>query len=117
MKALTAADLAQAQAGSYYAIAGAGGPLGDYIAAVETFLETEGVGTPQEWFTTQGYEVNEYARITKRREILPNDKFPPGLTFLLFPLDGLDIGRLAVIKLQMGDRWFDDMVENMRVLE
>ena len=30
----------------------------------------------------------------------------------LVGLDGLDVGKLAIFKLQMGDRWFDDVVDN-----
>lgn len=116
MKVLTDADLAQAEAGSYYTIRGAGGPLGAYVLAVEGYLADHLVGKPQEWFTTSGYYVNEYARKTKRAEIFEKDKFPPDLTFLMFSLDGLDIGRLAAVKLQMADTWFDDMVQNMRTV-
>lgn len=115
MRELTAADLHEAQAGSFYTIAGAGGPLGAYVLAVEGFLADEGVGKPQEWFCTSGHEVNEYARLTKRGEIFEKDKFRPDLPLLLFPLDGLDVGRLAYIRIKMGDRWFDDLVENMRL--
>lgn len=115
MRTLTHKDLHEAQAGSFYTIRGAGGPLSEYIAGVEGFLAARGVGKPQEWFTTKGHEVNEYARLTKRGEIVEKDKFQPELTFLMFPLDGLDLGQLAMIRLQMGDVWFDDMIENMRV--
>ena len=115
MRALTAKDLHEAQAGSFYTIVGAGGPLGTYIETVESFLAGEEVGKPQEWFTTKGHEVNEYARLTKRGEIYEGDKFLPDTTFLMFPLDGLHIGRLAILRIRMGDRWFDDMVENMRL--
>lgn len=116
MRTLTAADLHEAQAGSYYTIRGAGGPLHEYIEAVETFLADAEIGKPQEWFTTTGLEVNEYARLTKRGEIVSVDKFPSDLTFLMFPLDGLQVGRLAVLRLQMQDVWFDDMIDNMRVV-
>lgn len=115
MRTLTAADLHEAQAGSFYTIRGAGGPLGEFVAVVGGFMVREGVGKPQEWFTTQGHEVNEYARLTKRGEIFEKDKFPVDLTFLMFSLDGLDIGRLAIVRIQMGDTWFDDMIENMRL--
>lgn len=116
MRALTAANLSEAEAGSYYTIRGAGGPLGEYIAAVEGVLEREEIGKPQEWFTTKGYEVNEYARLTRHGEIVPEDKFQSELVFLMFPLDGLHIGKLAILRLRMGDTWFDDMVQNMRVV-
>ena len=31
---------------------------------------------------------------------------------MAFPLDGLDVNKLAMFKLQMRDRWFDDIVDN-----
>ena len=44
---------------------------------------------------------------------LSNDnRYPDDITFLAFPLDGLDIGKLAMFKLKMGDRWFDDIIDN-----
>lgn len=117
MKALTAADgLAEAEAGSYYAIVGAGGSLSDWTGQYEAFLVDVGVGKPQEWFTSVGEEVNEYARITKGGAIHSDDRFLPGLVFLMFPLDGLDVGRLAVLRLSLGDKWFDDILANMRVV-
>ena len=41
-----------------------------------------------------------------------DNRYDDNLTFLAFPLDGLDVGKLAIFKLQMGDRWFDDVVDN-----
>ena len=34
--------------------------------------------------------------------------------FLAFPLDGLNVNKLAILKLQLGDRWFDDIVDNLK---
>lgn len=34
------------------------------------------------------------------------------LTCLMFPLDGLDCGRLAMFRLRAQDKWFDDIVDN-----
>lgn len=115
MRALAAVDLAQAKAGSYYTIRGAGGPLGEYVTAVETFLEEQGVGKPQEWFTSTGREVNKFARSDRGGPIRQEDMFKPDLTFLMFPLDGLNVGILALVRLRMEDIWFDDMIQGMRV--
>lgn len=32
---------------------------------------------------------------------------------LMFPLDGLNVGKLAMFKIRFGVRWFDDIVDNM----
>lgn len=115
MKTLTAADgLAEAEKGSYYTVVGAGGPLGEWLAGYEGLLEQAEIGKPQEWFTAKGDEVNRYLRRKKGGEIRPRDEFQPDITLLFFPLDGLDVGRLAGFRLRMEDRWFDDIVQNVR---
>lgn len=43
-----------------------------------------------------------------------DNAYPDGLTFLMFPLTGLNMGRLAIFKILMSDRWFDDIVDNNR---
>lgn len=43
-----------------------------------------------------------------------NNAYPDDLNFLAFSLEGLDIGKLAIFKLQAQDRWFDDIVDNNR---
>ena len=43
-------------------------------------------------------------------------KIKPGLTFLLFPLTDLNTGKLAMFKMRMQDRWFDDIINNMRAM-
>lgn len=42
-----------------------------------------------------------------------DDPFRDDLTVLTFPLDGLHVGKLAMFKLTMEDRWFDDVTDNM----
>lgn len=105
----TLTDLQQAYDGSYYTIAGAGGPLQDWVDGLTKLMKDEGIGTPTAWYTTTGRAVNEYAQPRSER-----DAFKDDLTFLMFPLDGLATGKLAIFKLQMQDRWFDDVVDNMR---
>lgn len=115
MAPTTLTDLAVARNGSYYTIAGCGGDLADWTQGYEKLLKEEGIGTPIEWFTTSGAAVNEFARKARGGEIHPNDQYPLDLVFLLFPLNGLVISKLAFFKLGMQDRWFDDIIANMRV--
>ena len=45
------------------------------------------------------------------------DPFPADLTVLTFPLEGLHLGKLALFRLRMEDRWFDDIIDNMTTTE
>ena len=40
------------------------------------------------------------------------NRYPDDLTFLCFPLDNLNVGKLAMFTMRMGDSWFDDIVDN-----
>lgn len=103
------ANLNEAYSGSYFTILGAGGPAEEWVNGVNGMLEDEGVGTPVKWFRTSGAAVNSFAGEGIR------DPFPNDLTILMFPLDGLDVGRLSILRLSMPDfKWFDDVVDNMR---
>lgn len=108
----TPADLAKARAGSYLTLIGTGGDLQDWVDGVTGMLQDEEIGTPQAWYQTTGAAVNRYAG----DDVDPDDQFPDDLTFLLVPLDGLHIGRLAMFRLTCGldARWFDDLIDNMR---
>lgn len=115
MRALYADDLVAAQAGSYYTIIGTGEPLDEWVTNYEKALEDAGVGKPVEWFTTTGESVNAYAALYRKGQIYRIDKFRPEVTFLMFPLTDLNVGRLAMFRLLWQDRWFDDILQNMRV--
>jgi len=104
---LEAEDLNRAEEGSFYTISGAGGDLNDWVEGIQGLLDEREIGTVREWATCFGGDVNRYAGETK-------DPFPADLVVLMFSLDGLDIGKLAMLKLQLQDRWFDDIVQNMR---
>lgn len=101
------ADLHAAYQGSWYFIAGCGGDLSEWTDGITNALTSRGIGAPSAWYVTTGQAVNDYAQAT-------NDPFPPELVCLLFPLEGLDVGKLALFKLAAGDRWFDDVIDNMR---
>jgi hypothetical protein len=108
------ADLQKAEAESWYFIAGTGGNLQDWVNGYEDLMEEQGIGKPKLWFQTNGATVNAVARAKRGFEVAANDQFKGDLTCLLFPLEGLNAGKLAMFKLRMNDRWFDDVVANMR---
>jgi hypothetical protein len=103
------ADLTQAYEGSFYTICGAGGELAEWQTGMETWLAKEGIGKPADWYQTTGGAVNEYAGT--RGEVI--NPFKDDLTIIMFPLEGLHVGKLAIFKTMAGDRWFDDIVQNM----
>lgn len=98
--------LRKAYDGSYYTIEGAGGDLNDWKKGLTEALEEQGIGKPSAWITFTGKDMNEEFRLTG------TNRYPDNFRFLAFPLDGLDVGKLAMFKLRAGDRWFDDIVDN-----
>lgn len=108
------ADLQKANSESWYFIAGAGGDLQDWVTGYQDLMETAGIGKPTSWFYSSGATVNLAMRTIHGGDIHPDDEFPNNLTCLLFPLEGLNISALAMFKLRMQDRWFDDVVDNVR---
>jgi len=100
------ANLQEAYNGSYYTILGAGGDLQEWVDGYNQMLAEEGIGKPTAWFYAKGAAVN------KEFGLAGNEAFKARLTILFFPLDGLDIGKLAIFKLKMEDRWFDDIIDN-----
>lgn len=106
-------DLQKAYDNSYYFIAGAGGDLQEWVNGYNGLLKEQEIGEPVQWFTVTGAKVNDFAFpdgwTSDMRECFPVD-----LTCLLFPLDGLNMGKLPLFKIGMQDRWFDDVIQNMR---
>jgi hypothetical protein len=108
------ADLKKAYEGSYYFIAGAGGDIQEWVSGYEDLMKQQEIGTPTQWFSTNGATVNGFASQHHGSLIVDSDQFPGDLTCLLFPLSGLNSGKLPLFKVQMQDRWFDDVIQNMR---
>ena len=104
------ADLAAAEKGSWYTILGVGGDPQEYVRGYEEMLVEQGIGKPKAWYKSTGADVNKYVG----DDVLPRDQFQRSLNILVFPLDGMDVSKLAMFKLRMQDRWFDDVVGNMR---
>lgn len=92
--------------GSYYTITGCGGELQDWIDGYEKLLAEKKIGKPLAWYDFTGADMNAEYGLTGR------NAYQDDLRVLCFPLDGLDIGRLAIFKLIAADRWFDDIVDN-----
>ena len=71
-------------------------------------LEEENIGTvkSENFFTYSGKDMNDYYHLTG------TNRYPDTLTFVSFLLDDLDIGKLAMFKLRIGARWFDDIVNS-----
>lgn len=106
------AALERAYFGSYYTIIGVGDET-EFIQGYEELLAENGIAKPSQWIRTSGSEVNDYME-SDGTELGERDRFRDDCTFLLFPLDGIEIGGLSLFKLRMDDRWFDDIVENTR---
>lgn len=97
-------DFEKMYAGSWYTIIGTGGDEAEWKNGYQDMLKD--VGTIREWVAFTGDEMNRYYELTD------NNAYPCDLHFLAFPLDGLDVEKLAIFKLIMQDRWFDDIVAN-----
>lgn len=98
--------LKKAYNGSYYTIIGAGGDIDDWKNGYQKLLDEANIGKIKEWITFRGTDMNDLGKLSN------DNRYPDDITFLAFPLDGLDIGKLAMFKLKMGDRWFDDIIDN-----
>jgi hypothetical protein len=106
IETLTASGLKDLANTSAYTITGAGGNLTEWTEGYTKMLAEQGIGTPSKWFTFSGKDMNEAFELTESK------RYKKSVTFLAFLLEGLDIGKLAMFKLRMNDRWFDDIVAN-----
>ncbi len=98
--------LKEAYSGSFYTITGAGGDLEEWRQGYQELLDKEGIGKIKKWIDFTGRQMNEVYGLTG------NNAYPDDLHFLAFSLDGLHVGKLAMFKLKMKDRWFDDIIDN-----
>jgi hypothetical protein len=106
-------ELTAATEGSYFTILGAGGDLQEWVDGITDALREAQIGTPAAWYVTTGAAINRHAE-QGHAVIADRDRFQPDLVVLMFPLDGLAVGKLAMFKLQTGAAWFDDILDNMR---
>jgi hypothetical protein len=114
IQSLKAPQLAKAFNHSWYLISGTGGDLSEWVSGYEGLLAEKEIGKPKFWATTDGASINAFAQSRLGSEITPSDRHPDDTVFLLFPLDGLDIAKLALFKIRTDDRWFDDVIQNVK---
>ena len=103
---LTTKDIHSAYEGWYYTILGCGGDLNEWMNGYADMLKEEGIGEIKQWYKTTGKVLNE------RYELRGKMKFKQSLVILMFPIDGLDVKKLSMFKIKMGDRWFTDIIDN-----
>lgn len=97
--------------GSAYTITGVAGPLEKWVKGYTELLQKEDIGTPEKFYTFKGKQMNEKYGLTG------NNRYSDDLTFLSFLIDSLETAKLAMFKLRMQDRWFDDIVDNNAMRE
>ena len=98
--------LRKAYEGSYYTIEGAGGDPKEWKDGFAEMLAERGIGSITKWIEFTGKDMNDEFHLTGK------NRYPDNFHFMAFPFDGLDVNKLAMFKLQMRDRWFDDIVDN-----
>ena len=103
--------LEEAYNGSYYTITGCGGNLQEWKEGYQELLDKEEIGKITKWVEFTGKDVNDELQLTSK------NRYQDDLHFLAFNLDGLNISKLAMFKIKMCDRWFDDIVDNLRYHE
>nr|DAX27089.1 MAG TPA: hypothetical protein [Caudoviricetes sp.] len=95
-----------AYAGSYYTVLGCGGDLAEWTSGYTQLLEEAKIGKPVRFITFNGSDMNTHYGLSGK------NAYQEDLTCLMFPLDGLDCGLLAMFRLRAQDKWFDDIVDN-----
>jgi len=115
IKALDSTTIDQAYKGSYYTIVGAGGELSEWIDGYEKLMVEQGIGKSAQWFQATGADVNDYF-LRSGLYPRPEDLFQSDIVFLMFSLDSIGAGgKLAMFRIRMQDRWFDDIIDNMKM--
>lgn len=94
--------------GSWYTIIGCGGDLNQWKECYQGLLKERGIGALDisKFKSFTGKDINDYYNLKGYK------RFEEDLNFLAFPLDGLNVGALTMLKIRMGDKWFGDIVSN-----
>jgi hypothetical protein len=71
-----------------------------------TALGKIGINYANKFFVFSGADMNT------RYGLTGNNRYQDGLTCISFMQTDQEIGRLAIFKMQVGARWFDDIVDN-----
>lgn len=105
---LTKDTINQAYDGWFYTILGAGGDLNEWFKGYQEICDKEKIGKIPQWYQTTGKVLND------AYDLQGKNRFKANLTILLFSYEGMNVGKLAMLKLKMGDRWFTDIIDNSR---
>lgn len=106
MNKITNPKLREAFDGSYYTILGCGGDIETWKNGYQHILDIDNIGKITKWIEFTGAELNE------EFDLHGISAFRKDLHCLAFSLEGLDVSKLAIIRISMQDRWFDDFVDN-----
>ena len=101
--------LDKAYKGSYLTVIGAGGSIEDWKEGLQSMFDREKIGKVSEWIVFNGTDMNT------KYKLKGSKAYPGDLTFLACPLDGLDVGKLAMFRLRFDPnsmKWFSDIVDN-----
>lgn len=99
--------LNEAYKGNYYTIIGCGGDLNEWKEGYTQLLKKEGIGTIRHWIEFTGADMNRVYGLVGA------NAYQPDLQFLAFRLEeDMNVGKLSILKLQLMDRWFNDIVDN-----
>lgn len=97
----------QAYQGNYYTIIGCDGDINEWKEGYAKILNDSCIGTIRHWIEFTGADMNRVYGLTG------SNAYMDDLQFLAFRLeDDMNIGKLAILKLRLGDRWFNDIVDN-----
>lgn len=103
---LTKKDIDKAYDEWFYTILGAGGDLNEWFEGYQKLCDKNDIGQIPQWYVTTGKVLND------RWDLTGKERFKNNLTILMFSYEGMNVGKLAMLKLRMGDRWFTDVIDN-----
>lgn len=97
----------EAYKGNYYTIIGCGGNLNEWKEGYAKLLKDAKIGTIRHWIEFKGADMNRVYGL------MGTNAYQSDLQFLAFRLEeDMNIGKLSILKLQLRDRWFNDIVDN-----
>ena len=103
-------DLVNLEKGSAFTFEGLTSDDKNLNDLVDFFNEKTNIKIPMKIYHTTGEKVNTFYGLTGR------NAYPNDLDIVLLPLDNWnELGDLPMIKIQIGARWFDDIVDNNRM--
>lgn len=91
---------------SYSTILGAGGDLQEWVDGITNWMKENNFGEMSNIVTFKGKDVNDLYNLEG------DNRFKDDLTILAWSNDKIDMGRYCIPRMQMGIRWFDDIIDN-----